>query len=545
MPLRSVTRFRHSDLMKACVQGMEPNLSETRKRAGNNLCPFSAEVCIRELSMMSDSWRWLRVAGWLSLLGACVAAGFTYPTWWPRLTATVDAIVHAQKASSESASDGHGDHAGHDHAGHDHAAHSDKQSLELTAQALKNLGLTSEFLKPIQLSNYQRTISVPAIIAPKPGRTQIRVSSPLSGVVLHVHAVTGEAVTPGEMLFRVRLTYEELVDTQTQFLKTLSELEVEKREITRLDQAVQSGAVPGKSLIERRYAKEKLDAYLTSLREALKLHGLSTEQVQAIETDRKLLRDLTIIAPDIDSHDHEENLRLSKLPIHSASYRKAEPPKAINAHSLIVEDLKVEKGQGVTSGETLCTLSDFSELYIEGRAFEQDAPSVSVAAEKAWTIDALFPSADGQETVKELKLAYVANSVDPASRTLSFYVELPNQILRSDSRSDGKRFISWKYRVGQRLQLLVPVEVWQQQIVLPVDAVVKDGTDWFVFQQNGSHFDRVPVHVKYRDQNNIVIDNDGAIFPGDVIALRSAHQLQMAIKNKSGGAVDPHAGHNH
>ena len=497
--------------------------------------------------------RWLRLVGCCTALGGAITAGVTYPTWWPHVSATVDAIVHAQKSSVADSHSDHEDahahnHAGEDHASHDHGEPAEHQSLELTAQALKNLGLTAEYLKPLKLSNYQRTISVPAIIASKPGRTQIRVSSPLSGVVMHVHAVTGEAVMPGDLLFRVRLTYEELVDTQTQFLKTLSELQVEDREIIRLEQAVQSGAVPGKSLIERRYAKDKLEAYLTSLREALKLHGLAADQVRAIETDRKLLRDLSIVAPEIDSHDHDENLRLSKLPVHPAAFRRAEPPAAALTtppRTLIIEDLKVEKGQGVMSGESLCTLSDFSELYIEGRAFEQDAPAVAVAAEKGWTIDALIPTTDGQEQLPQLKLAYVANSVDQASRTLSFFVELPNQILRNETHSDGKRFVSWKYRVGQRLQLLVPVEVWEQQIVLPVDAVIKDGADWFVFQQNGDHFDRIAVHVKHRDQNNVVVDNDGSLFPGDVVALRSAHQLQMAIKNKSGAGVDPHAGHNH
>lgn len=91
----------------------------------------------------------------------------------------------------------------------------------------------------------------------------------------------------------------------------------------------------------------------------------------------------------------------------------------------------------------------------------------------------------------------------------------------------------------KRLQLQVPVNVWKDQIVLPVDAVVKDGADWYAFQQNGDHFDRIAVHVKHRNQSSVVIDNDGVLFPGDVVALRAAHRLQMALKNKSGGGVDP------
>ena len=144
-----------------------------------------------------------------------------------------------------------------------------------------------------------------------------------------------------------------------------------------------------------------------------------------------------------------------------------------------------------------------------------------------------------------LKLVFVANAVDPQSRTLSFFVNLPNTKLRDEKTPDGQRFVTWKYRVGQRLEVRVPVEAWEQQIVIPVDAAVKDGADWFVFQQNGDHFDRVAVHVKYRDQMYVVIENDGAIYPGDVIALRSAHQMQMAMKNKSGAGADPHAGHSH
>jgi hypothetical protein len=75
--------------------------------------------------------------------------------------------------------------------------------------------------------------------------------------------------------------------------------------------------------------------------------------------------------------------------------------------------------------------------------------------------------------------------------------------------------------------------------------VAQEGADSFVFQRNGRRFDRVAVHVMHRDQTSVVIANDGTLFPGDVVALRSAHQLQMAIRNKSGTAIDPHAGHNH
>ncbi len=484
------------------------------------------------------------------VLMIAIGAGTCYSFWWPQFSTWMD-ISFLQRKSPNAPAD---THPGHDHSEgthdelerHDHAAHDEKASLELSAQAMKNLGLTQEYLQPIALRDYKRTITVPAIVAAKPGRTQIRVSSPLSGVVTHVHAIPGEAVTAGELLFEVRLTYEELVDTQTQFLRSLSELEVEKREIARLEEVTQSGAISAKVLLERRYAKEKIEAFIGSMREALKLHGLSAAQIASIETERKLLRDLAIETPDIDSHHKNDEMRLSRLPSRPVSFvsNGIEEPKA-DRRPLIVEDLKIQKGQGVTTGEMLCSLSDFSSLYIEGQAFEQDAPTVTQAAQNGWMIDAIVPTNSGAEIIPGLKLVFVGTSVDPTTRTLSFFVELPNQILRDEENDQGQRFLTWRYRIGQRLQLQVPVEVLKDQLILPVDAVVKDGADWFVFQQNGDHFDRVAVHVKYRDQTSVVVDNDGVLFPGDVVALRAAHQLQMALKNKSGGGIDPHAGHSH
>jgi hypothetical protein len=75
--------------------------------------------------------------------------------------------------------------------------------------------------------------------------------------------------------------------------------------------------------------------------------------------------------------------------------------------------------------------------------------------------------------------------------------------------------------------------------------VAQDGIENYVFVPNGDHFDRRTVHVEYRDDLSVVIENDGALFPGDDVALNGAQQLQLALKNKSGGGVDPHAGHNH
>jgi multidrug efflux pump subunit AcrA (membrane-fusion protein) len=98
---------------------------------------------------------------------------------------------------------------------------------------------------------------------------------------------------------------------------------------------------------------------------------------------------------------------------------------------------------------------------------------------------------------------------------------------------------------GQRTEIHVTVEQWTDRIVLPVEAVAQEGAESYVFEANGDHFDRRPVRVEYRDRDWVVIADDGDLRVGATVAASAAHQIQLALKNKSGGGVDPHAGHNH
>jgi membrane fusion protein, heavy metal efflux system len=483
---------------------------------------------------------------WAAVILCLVIAGVLRDRWWPRVNTWVDRLTTHTASEAEA---GHDDHAAH-------AVHPEGPTLaflDLSPEAMKNLGLTPDQLRPIGLSTFRKTISVPALIVERPGQTLVQVSTPMTGVVTEVGAIQGSSVEPGQLLFRMRLTHEDLVQTQTEFVQALGELAVEDREIKRLEAVTESGAISGKSLLERRYAKEKIEALIQAQREALRLHGLSARQVDQITKDRRLLSELSITVP---SPDHKsEELRLTDGAGRQSIMQVSNPEAVENEKPvpgpdadvapvpLTVETVQVHRGQSIEQGGMLCVLADYSQLYIEGSAFEQDITAIHKATTEAWKITALFP---GGQRIEGLPLAFVASEVDPAARTLKFYVDLTNEILRESTNAAGQRFISWRFKPGQRLQLQVPVEEWPKQIVLPLDAVAQDGADSYVFQRKGKQrFDRIAVHVLHRDQTSVVIANDGSLFPGDVVALRNAHQIQMAIKNKSGGAIDPHAGHTH
>ncbi|QDU51789.1 efflux RND transporter periplasmic adaptor subunit [Gimesia panareensis] len=493
-------------------------------------------------SKLKQNWVWILF--FLILIPVSFLLWSTRQQWMPAVKNMTDNGQSASHNDQHASEDGHSDE---DHHGHDHAGHEESTSLELSPQARKNIGLTQGKVVPIKLQSFTRTLTIPAIVAERPGKTRVKVVAPMTGIVTNVNVIEGEAVQPGRELFKIRLTHEDLVQAQAAFLKTLGELDVENKEIARIKEITDKGVIAGKVLLERQYAKEKLEAILKAQREALLLHGFSEGQVDQIRDSRRLIKEHQVYAPQL--HDQSGEVQLPNMAIQriSAPAPGSQDYSTASRKSMfIVQSLNITKGDFVQAGDTLCVLADYQELYIKGQAFEQEADELTRCLENKWPVEAIQEINDKEkELIKNLKIDYLDNQIETDARVFSVYVDLPNTIEHENVRKAGERFITWRFKPGQRMQLRIPVETWQKQIVLPVEAVVTEGAENFVFQENGDHFDRRPVHVLYKDQLWAVIQNDGAIFPGDKIALTGAHQMQMALKNKAGGAVDPHAGHNH
>jgi multidrug efflux pump subunit AcrA (membrane-fusion protein) len=365
------------------------------------------------------------------------------------------------------------------------------------------------------------------MVVERPGRSALQVAAPLTGVVTRIWPLQGETVTPGQPLFDLRLTHEEVVEAQAEFLRTAEELDVIKREIARLEEVAKGGAIAGKTLLERQYEQQKLEGVFRAQRQRLLLHGLSSIQVDEIVAKRTLLGGLTVSVPDQFDEQGKAD--------------KADRPRLLQ-----IEELTVTKGQYVKAGDPLCVLADHARLYIQGRAFEQDAAVLEKTASNGWPLTAVVEGAGKErQMVPDLPIVYLANRVDPESRAFQFYVELPNKLLRTQERPDGHRFSTWQFKPGQRVELLIPVERWSDRIVLPLGALVQDGPETYVFEQNDGHFDRRAVRVEYRDQYSAVIAADGTLQPGKMVIVSGTYQVHLSMKNKAGGAPDPHAGHNH
>lgn len=392
-------------------------------------------------------------------------------------------------------------------------------TLTLTPQAWKNIGLVTDTVSP---SNFVKVVSVPAIVVDRPGRSQIQISAPMTGIVTQVYPLERQAIEPGDALFTLRLTHEDVVTAQSEFLTQLQSLDVINKELVRLKR-IGEGVIPGKRIIEQEYKRDEAQTSLAATRQSLLLHGMSKVQVADIEKTRELLRDITVVAPPYaKNHEH-----------------------AAIQHQYHVQAIRVARGQSVQAGDLLGVLGDHCLLYVEGKAFEDDANRLMEASENGCKIRVTPVSGDlSENAVLDLAVQSVSDQVDTQSRALKFYLLLPNQ-LKTGANGNAQRFVSWKYRPGQRMEARIPTsEVMKNKIVLPPNAVVIEGPNAFVFEQNGDNFDRIDVHVLYRDKDVVVLENDGQLV-GSVIALNGAYEMHLALKNQSGGAIDPHAGHNH
>lgn len=417
---------------------------------------------------------------------------------------------------------------------HDHG--SDDGSVVLTEAARKNLGLRLVEVAP---SDYWRTITVPGVVAEQPGHSERRVTTMVHGVVLSVHVLPGQSVRPGNPLFDIQPTGEALSTTQSNLLKTLQEIELNETELKRIEPLVQAGTLPEKTRLEREYERARLDATRRVQMQELLVRGLSPEQIDGIVTTKTLLRQFTIRVPE---PPEEETGAASHGRISADSNAQRDPSDIVYS----VEKIDVFPGKLVQPGDELCDLAFHTSLNIEGQAFEREAEMISQATTHQWPITAIFESGSDQPFIREgLNILYVDNVVDKGTRTFRFYVPLVNEIVRDNRGPGGTVYRSWKFKPGQKVRLLVPVEEWKERIVLPADAMVKEGPDAFVFRANGAKLDRVAVHVEYQDSRNVVLADDGSLFPGDEVAANGAYQINLALKRAAGSGIDPHAGHDH
>lgn len=403
--------------------------------------------------------------------------------------------------------------------------------LKLSEQARKNLGLVA---KPARTQTYWRNIQVPGEIVDRPGQSDRGVTSPAVGVVSEVHAFPGDTVRPGDRLFTLRLFSEYLQNTQKELFSSTKETELIQEQLDRLGPLAETGSIPRTKIIELENQLRRQAAVIQAHRQDLLTRGLNPQQIDKV-AGGQFVTTVDVVAPPRIKE------REKLVTIQQASFQEGNADE--DGFAFEVQELNAELGQQVQAGQLLITLANHSSLYLEGHAFKREAPFLEKAAQNGWKISVEFaedvpqywPALD-----QPFEIRYLSNTIDQASRTFDFFIPLANQS-RAYQKS-GETFIVWRFRPGQRVRLHVPVEELTDVLVLPSAAIVREGPEAYVFQQNGDLFNRIPVQVLHEDRLNIVVANDGSITPGLYLAQGSAASLNRVLKAQaaSGMRADVH-----
>ena len=431
---------------------------------------------------------------------------------------------------------------GHGHAGDEIAElQTEVTEIAFSPTAAKNIGIDDSTIVRVQVVDYAKSVTFPAVVTDRPGHSVIKVPSPVSGVVTKIHREVGVAASPGDPLFDILLNQQEIIRGQTEYLALLNQKEINDGEIERL-------SVLGESLVPQKkrelaFEKQKIDVDLNNQKIVLQLQGLTDRQIsESLETQREIISSVTVYVPFAT---------------------KENQPAFLN-----IDQFHVTTGQSVDIGDALCRLSDLSQLTIQGKVFAADIGRITRALDTQSNVSVVFRANGEHEIVNHLTLRSIDNRISEDNGTVFCYVDLANRSETCEkwnaelnenhsplqTQNSKLKYVQWHFKPGQRCELNIDYEVIPGCIVLPVDAVARDIGEMFVFEWVGNEDDKriwrkKSVHVLHKTKDAVVIANDGSVFPGTPVATKGASFILAALeaanhKNAGGGGVQ-HGDHVH
>jgi multidrug efflux pump subunit AcrA (membrane-fusion protein) len=444
----------------------------------------------------------------------------------------------------------------HDH-GASEASTGEADHIELTPTAQEAMRLKTGL---IRYSDYLSSVELPAFVREIPGAGDLHISTRYEGMVKRVFISEGQTVSPGQPILEIELTGELLATAQAELLDAQKQISIVDQEIARLEPSVRSGGVASKKLIDVRYERDRLAAKVETKSQELLVRGISQPQIDEIIRTKNLLRTVTVrvpnhlIPPQLNAGDIMHDL----------------------AESFLVERLMARPGTITRLGESLCEISFHTVVVLEGQAYEKDLPRIRAAISRNQTLDVSIGPDGAEETISDQRIAFLSNHVDESTNTYPFYIYLKNEPL-FETRFAGSDadFVSWKWKPGQRAHIWVPDKHFENQVVIPRDALAVDGLSHYVFRWNGvvehdhdhdhdtdhddvhdhdddaghsdhdhellDEYQAIEVVVVHMDRRQVVIEKGQELQIGDRIAFNNADQLLFAMQAGSGG----HAHHDH
>jgi cobalt-zinc-cadmium efflux system membrane fusion protein len=286
------------------------------------------------------------------------------------------------------------------------------------------------------------SLRVPALVELDQHRVA-RIGASVTGRVVEIKTMLGQEVRKGELLAMLNST--ELGMAQSAYLKANSQVNLHRLEAERARLLFDSGVIAAAKLQERESRLVEAEVDLRAAAQQLSVMGMEEQDIARLAKQRN---------------------------IHSIS------PITASLSGTVIER-KVTLGQVVQPADALFTIADLSRVWLVAEVPEQQAHWAREGDEASAEIAAL------PEHSFTGPLIYVADLVNPETRTVNIRMEIPNP--------DG-------VIKPQMLATLMIRKQGVQEMVLPDSAVVREGNRDHVFVETApGHYQLRPVELGLRD----------------------------------------------
>lgn len=295
------------------------------------------------------------------------------------------------------------------------------EKIILASEAVKKVGIEIQSVKKETLAGI---IKAPAKLIPNQDY-EAQVGSLVQGRVHQVFVNEGDLVKEGEVLMNVEGLG--IGEIKASYLKAKANLEYFKNAYERQKSLIEQNIGSQKSFQEAKAEYEKAQA--ESIAEDKKIHSIGL------------------------SH---EDLIVNSSPEHIAGYLPIKSP--ING---IVAERNVVIGQLVEATTNAFKIINISSLWVDGQIYEKDLRKLSGKPKIEFTTTA-YPNEKFSGTT-----ILIGQTVDERTRTIKFRASLQNKNNKLKPQMFGEMFI--------------PVTGNTKGIVIPNDAIIKEGGKSFVF----------------------------------------------------------------
>lgn len=299
-----------------------------------------------------------------------------------------------------------------------------------------------------------------------------RVSAPVTGRITELSVVEGQTVSRGDIVARIHST--QLSGAQSDFLKVVSQRRLAERAVERARRLLEADVI-GEAELQRRDAElAQENAELASLRDQLKLLGMSDAALERLETSRTVNSFAQVVAT-IDG---------------------------------TVMERKVTIGQVVQAAESVCVLADLSNVWLVADVPEQAAGAVDVGKQ----VEAEVPALPGMKL--RGKLTFVSATVNPDTRTVRIRMDVANARRRLKPAM---------------LATMSLMDAAENHRIVPVGAVVRESNQDYIFVQTAGQSYRLRrVSLGMELEGKYVLLE--GIQPGEKVVLDGAFHLNNERK---------------